>query len=382
MSCFVSVLLSIKDHKRRDGLLAFCIQLLLHLASKYLRCCVEQRVFTMSALRVVLNCFLVSIFFTASLACSDKASCLALSKSELYRAATAGRRVGKCYISRNTGSGYCDLYVKSATVGEDGDKGWPKNSAWRGTGCVKAPDFPKRRSTCFYSSGYGFSKETWSPFCTQYGVDNAVAQLRHAIQNDQCGFTSSSTSSSSGKSFNLNKLVPEAKISGWNCGHSPGKGSCFVSTATYLAKVAAACASCLKKEEEGKTVSQPTGSKPIQTGTKVAKKCARCARAISKAPKCGGKLFGIGSKRKGTSCKLIDGTGCWPLSSARVLHDCGKGAECRFKISNAKAKVWCCRRKTRCKWYQAGCHWRNTFRCSNSALSKSKDKNGAQVLWQ
>lgn len=180
-------------------------------------------------------------------------------------------------------------------------------------------------------------------------------------------------------SFNLNDLVKEAQIKGWKCGHSSGRGGCFFTTSKYIFRLASACRRCAKSRES--SVSQPTGSQDIEVhGTSIW--CMECQRLAREAPKCGGKFLGIGSKRKGTSCKLIDGTGCWPLKTARVLHDCGKGAECAFKVSEAKAKVWCCRPRKSCKWYQAKCHWRNTFRCSNSALSKSKDKNGAQVLWE
>lgn len=173
--------------------------------------------------------------------------------------------------------------------------------------------------------------------------------------------------------MNLSNLVPQACQAGWVCAHSPGRGSCFVTTATYIGKVALSCLGC--------KVTQPTGSQNIQTPSNPSL-CPNCVPTILKAPKCGGTFLGIGSGRMGRSCKLIDGTGCFPLRTAPVLHDCGAGAECRFKVSEAKAKVWCCRPKKKCKFFQVACKVTNLFRCSSSALSKSKDKDGAQVLWE
>lgn len=185
---------------------------------------------------------------------------------------------------------------------------------------------------------------------------------------------------SSRQMFNFHALVPEAYISGWSCAHSPGHGSCFISTAAYIGRILSGCRSCNISGSYSPPL--PTNSQPILPPDDPVQ-CPRCARAVSEnIPTCGGKFLGIGSKREGKSCKLIDGTGCWPLYSAPVSHDCGRGKECRFKVSRAKAKIWYCRERQRCKWYQIGCHTRNTFRCSNQALSKSKDKNGAQVLWE
>lgn len=122
------------------------------------------------------------------IAAQDKCYYLSLSTAALYDAATNGKRVGGCYISRNTGSGFCDLYVIAATTGNQGHKGWPRSTNDLGTGCVKAPDFPKSQSYCFFESNdysqWPITERT--SFCTDKGVTNAVAQLRHAIRNNQC----------------------------------------------------------------------------------------------------------------------------------------------------------------------------------------------------
>ena len=114
---------------------------------------------------------------------------LSLSVHQLYYAATGGRRVGGCYItvSPPPSRSYCDLYVISATVGSRGYRGWPRTTSNLGTGCVKAPDFPKRRSYCFYHSRqYSLSATDRASFCTNNGKSNAVAQLKHAIRRGQC----------------------------------------------------------------------------------------------------------------------------------------------------------------------------------------------------
>lgn len=333
--------------------------------------------------------FILAFTFQSStcFGCKDSQQYMSLSNHALFEEASGGKKVGGCYIKRNE-NGPCDIYVMTATVGASGDQGWPRNIRNEGNGCVRAPDFPNGFSKCLYVSA-DFSNwplDNRQKFCSDSGIDNAAEQLRHAILNNHCDIPNcnsepeDSLPSSVRQAWNLDTLVPEAQQDGWNCGHSPGSGSCFWTTAKYVADLAKSCGPCAVdylfpgNQEDNSPV--PTLTPEQQTV------CPDCIPTVVKAPKCGGTLLGIGSGRKGTSCKLVDGHGCWPLRSAPVSHDCGAGHECRFKVSDAKAKVWCCRRATRCKWYQARCHWRNTFRCSNSALSSSKDKNGAQVLWQ
>lgn len=99
------------------------------------------------------------------------------------------RLTGGCYISINKGGGFCDLYVISATVGASGYRGWPRSYDNRGTGCVKAPDFPKRRNICWYTmwNYYNWPLSQRLKMCaSSFGEENAAEQLRHAIVNDQC----------------------------------------------------------------------------------------------------------------------------------------------------------------------------------------------------
>lgn len=111
---------------------------------------------------------------------------LSLSTNDLYSLATKGNRVGACYIAE-VSSGSCDLYVKSAVSGSNGDLGWPKTTGNQGTGCVRAPDYPKKVSSCFYSSSsYVLSQSERNSFCTNSGKSNAVAQLQHAIRSNAC----------------------------------------------------------------------------------------------------------------------------------------------------------------------------------------------------
>ena len=329
---------------------------------------------------------------------------LSLPVDDLYHSATGGRRVGGCYIQVSPNGGYCDLYVKSATVGNHGHRGWPRSTSNVGTGCVKAPDFPKRRSHCFFSSSqYSLSATDRASFCTNNGKSNAVAQLKHAIRHGQCAIASSPApvscvpgSAGCGCTHSeaevqamyqaaLKKAgyISQAGAGNWQCAHSPGKGSCFLKSAEYAFKVVGKCAPCIKAlfDDNGSSSSSGSGSGPFANSTSAAKAvsvCVKCGQAAKDAPKCGGTIFGINSGHKGRSCQLINGNGCWPLKSASVEHDCGPGAECRFKVSDAKAKIWCCSPK---KGGWLG--WiHNALRCSSRATSSSKDKDGAQVVWE
>lgn len=179
--------------------------------------------------------------------------------------------------------------------------------------------------------------------------------------------------------FKQTGVVPQAVDDAWTCGHSSGRGpGCFVKIITgpfKSLKNTAACFSCIKeitdKEEEGtEPASVMVQGAPVKiTGkwVKTASKCAQCAKAL--AVKCGGKLWGIGSKRKATGCKLIKSGGCFPKTSDRVIHDCGENARCAYKLTSAKAKIWCCRKRG---WGK--CSWR--------ARSKAKDRNGAVILYK
>lgn len=58
-----------------------------------------------------------------------------------------------------------------------------------GTGCVRAPDLPKRIGSCLYAQpNYELTASEIDSFCTNSGKANAVAQLRHAILAGTCTF--------------------------------------------------------------------------------------------------------------------------------------------------------------------------------------------------
>lgn len=118
---------------------------------------------------------------------------LSLPTSRFYWEATGGRRIGRCFIQVSGGPGAaCYLYAKSAYRGHDGDYGWPKTTDWVGTGCVRAPNLPKRVTTCYYRDPrYRLSWALINKFCTNDGVFNAVNQLKHAIRNEACAISSS-----------------------------------------------------------------------------------------------------------------------------------------------------------------------------------------------
>ncbi|OSX70998.1 hypothetical protein BU14_0617s0003 [Porphyra umbilicalis] len=185
----------------------------------------------------------------------------------------------------------------------------------------------------------------------------------------------SSVKQSLGVDLKNQGLVPEALSGGqWKCGYSSGKvGSCFFTSAAFLAKAIGQCRSCAQNTN--------TGTPPFIHGqqfpTSPNIQCASCQDTIKKGPACG-KLFGIGSKRSGRSCRLVKAPGCWPTTSDKVLHDCGAGAECKYKVTGAKAKIWCCRRKRGGFFGFA----KNFARCGFRSLSKSKDRDGAVVMWE
>lgn len=183
-------------------------------------------------------------------------------------------------------------------------------------------------------------------------------------------------------------ITPQALSGGsWQCGHSSGDGKgCGWATAQFLGKVIGKCAECaiaaVGSDSDGDGTNEVTLNPPIWDQPVTIEgdesKCDKCAKEVAKAPKCGGKILGIGSKRKGRSCRLVKAAGCWPKGHEAVIHDCGAGAECKFKVTGAKAKIWCCTPYTK-KFFK---RWRNNFRCSSLARSKSKDRDGAVVLWE
>lgn len=86
----------------------------------------------------------------------------------------------------------CNLYVKAHTKGPASTgsyDGWPRTvKKSLGTGCVKAPYLSKGVRTCYYTdSRYQLSTAQIALMCTTDGKKNALAQLRHALCNGQCG---------------------------------------------------------------------------------------------------------------------------------------------------------------------------------------------------
>eukprot|EP00737_Agarophyton_chilense_P004682 gb/GEZJ01006109.1/.p1 GENE.gb/GEZJ01006109.1/~~gb/GEZJ01006109.1/.p1 ORF type:complete len:145 (-),score=14.10 gb/GEZJ01006109.1/:167-601(-) len=130
---------------------------------------------------------LLGAIASVSAATHSKSFYLSLSPQALF-AYGIKNEVGGCYISLHTGSsGYCDMYVKTATTG-NGYHGWPRNVNDQGTGCVKAPEFPRRRTYCWYqrSEYNNHPLSVRNTFCTNSGVTNAANQLKYAIEKDQC----------------------------------------------------------------------------------------------------------------------------------------------------------------------------------------------------
>ncbi|PXF43528.1 hypothetical protein BWQ96_06729 [Gracilariopsis chorda] len=131
---------------------------------------------------------LVGAITSACAMTHPKSFYLSLSPEALFAYGVKGA-VGACYISLNTGSSsYCDLYVNTATIGNNGHRGWPRKLNDMGTGCVKAPEFPRKRTYCWYSrSEYiNHPQAIRDTFCTHPSVTNAANQLRDAVEKDQC----------------------------------------------------------------------------------------------------------------------------------------------------------------------------------------------------
>eukprot|EP01025_Chloroclados_australasicus_P007288 TRINITY_DN1232_c0_g3_i1.p1 TRINITY_DN1232_c0_g3~~TRINITY_DN1232_c0_g3_i1.p1 ORF type:complete len:205 (-),score=3.79 TRINITY_DN1232_c0_g3_i1:591-1205(-) len=119
----------------------------------------------------------------------SKANLLSQSDWKVFWLGLSGY-LGECKVIDATQdpNAACDFYVQSAIHGTGSYKGYPLTTAGTGTGCVKAPDYPKHVTTCWYDDAdYGLAiNQITHVLCTEYGVPNAAAQLRHAIQNDAC----------------------------------------------------------------------------------------------------------------------------------------------------------------------------------------------------
>ncbi|KAI0559247.1 hypothetical protein FGB62_10g38 [Gracilaria domingensis] len=111
---------------------------------------------------------------------------LSLSVDDLFDATTNGNKIGTCFISENSNPrAACYLYARCPGYAENG---CPFNNNGRGTGCVKAPDFPKAVNTCYYRSGYDqvLTSQEIDSFCTEDGKVNAVNQIKWALSNGYC----------------------------------------------------------------------------------------------------------------------------------------------------------------------------------------------------
>jgi hypothetical protein len=105
-----------------------------------------------------------------------------LSDDVVWNLTTGGKSIGSCSIRVGDSRHYCDLYVYA------GGKGYPQQSGGD-TGCVKAPDFPKHMSTCFYGIDPRFrflGTVFLADMCTESGKHNAVAMLCHALVRGLC----------------------------------------------------------------------------------------------------------------------------------------------------------------------------------------------------
>lgn len=91
-----------------------------------------------------------------------------------------------CRISdaRACSSCACDFYVKSFTTGAGTYNGWPRTTGGLGTGCVKSTG----GSFCYFNDPrYPLTSSERSLMCTSDAKKNSLAQLRHALCNNQCG---------------------------------------------------------------------------------------------------------------------------------------------------------------------------------------------------
>ena len=107
---------------------------------------------------------------------------LGLSDQALFDTALAGRTYN-CRVTRGASTAACDLYA-TAGLASGTFTGLPD---LYGSGCVVAPDFPKRVNTCFPAPNtYPNYNSTPTPICTGSGVKNAANMIRIAINRGWC----------------------------------------------------------------------------------------------------------------------------------------------------------------------------------------------------
>lgn len=109
--------------------------------------------------------------------------------SRLYQAALNswlpfGLRGCRIADTSNCSTCACSSYVKSYTIGNNNYNGWPRNLNDQGTGCVKSDS---SRFCYFNDLEYNLTLVERRFMCKQNSIKNALAQLRHALCNNQCG---------------------------------------------------------------------------------------------------------------------------------------------------------------------------------------------------
>mmetsp|Transcript_12522 Transcript_12522/g.38246 ORF Transcript_12522/g.38246 Transcript_12522/m.38246 type:complete len:402 (-) Transcript_12522:94-1299(-) len=147
-----------------------------------------------------------------------------LDDEQLWKLAKS-HNLNSCYIidRSRTPDSRCDLYVAAA------GKRWPLNDKGKGLGCVKAPDFPKKVTRCPCKGGMcaGVSPQDEKSFCTSSGKANAVAVIRHAIENNKCGLNNH---------VNSEQLISLLKLDDWSLFYRATNGNaigkCYIQTAT------------------------------------------------------------------------------------------------------------------------------------------------------
>lgn len=129
---------------------------------------------------------------TPSPSCRDQQYYLSLDTRALWWAASIEGEIGRAPYCRiefgDTRAHACDIYVITASS-EQNTQRWPRNVFDQSSGCIRAPDWPRKVKSCHYTRPeYNLDPALVGTFCTEGGRDNAVAVLGHAIQTDQCVF--------------------------------------------------------------------------------------------------------------------------------------------------------------------------------------------------
>ena len=112
---------------------------------------------------------------------------LDMSDEDLFFAASDGRRIGEyCRVKNSPNNAACEFSVVAESSAATGYDGWPRTYEDRGRGCTYNPT---SKSKCLFTrDDYRHWPEAErTKMCAGTYVQNAAAQLRHAIVNDACG---------------------------------------------------------------------------------------------------------------------------------------------------------------------------------------------------